>query len=190
MNKVDHFVDFISCPYFHQDVAFGMCKLKLESGEIIDMPNVICTVTRSTIVVHYLQFCKNEHCEPLSRSTLFRTLVVRQASQRKSMQGLDNMSAKGFAACQETENISKQLLQLGIERTWSQSITKQLTKAKQYLKTNYRVNCQEHDSLCVDHCRPFALSDPTDKDFRIKCGYNHSFICENCDNLNTTMNEL
>ena len=23
MNKVDHFVDFISCPYFHQDVAFG-----------------------------------------------------------------------------------------------------------------------------------------------------------------------
>jgi hypothetical protein len=81
MNKVDHFVDFINRPYFHQDVAFGMRKPKLESGETIDMPNVVRTVTRSTIVAQYLQFWKNEDFEPLSRSTLFRILEVRQASQ-------------------------------------------------------------------------------------------------------------
>jgi hypothetical protein len=79
MNKVDHFVDFINRPYFHQDVAFGMRKLKLESGETINMPNVVRTVTRSTIVAQYLQFCKNEDFEPLTRSTLFRILEVRQA---------------------------------------------------------------------------------------------------------------
>jgi hypothetical protein len=67
MNKVDHFVDFFNRPYFHQDVAFGMRKLKLENGETINMPNVVRTVTRSTIVAQYLQFCKNEDLEPLSR---------------------------------------------------------------------------------------------------------------------------
>ena len=29
MNKVDHFVDFVNRPYFHQDVAFGIRKIKL-----------------------------------------------------------------------------------------------------------------------------------------------------------------
>ena len=99
-------------------------------------------------------------------------------------------SAEGSAAFPEMNDILEQLVQVGVEKTWSQSITKRLNKAKQYLKTNYKVNCQENDSLYADHCRPFALSDPTDKDFRIKCGHNHSIICENCDNLNTTMNDL
>ena len=29
MEKVNHFVDFVNRPYFHQDVAFGIRKLKL-----------------------------------------------------------------------------------------------------------------------------------------------------------------
>ena len=32
MNKVDHFVDFINRPYFHQDVAFGMRKAASSAG--------------------------------------------------------------------------------------------------------------------------------------------------------------
>ena len=99
MTKVDHSVDFINRPYYHQDVAFGTRTLKFDSGESVSMPNVIRTVTRSTLVAQYLKYCKDENFDnPPSRSTLFRILEVREASQRKSMQGLDNTAAEGTTA--------------------------------------------------------------------------------------------
>ena len=89
--KLDHFLDFVNRPYFYQDVAFGTRKLTLNSGEKITMPNVIRKVTRATMIKQYLQFCEEEQFEPLSRATLFRVLEVREASQQKSLSGLDNI---------------------------------------------------------------------------------------------------
>ena len=77
--KLDHFLDFANRPYFYQDLSFRTRKLRLSSGEKITMPNVIRKVTRSTMVKQYLQFCEEEQFEPLSRSTLFRILEVREA---------------------------------------------------------------------------------------------------------------
>ncbi|CAH3132859.1 unnamed protein product [Pocillopora meandrina] len=85
MTKVDHFVEFINRPYFYQDVSHGIKFLKLDSGKTIKMPNVVRTVTRSTMISQYIQFCEEEKFEPLSRTTLFKILEVRQASQRKSL---------------------------------------------------------------------------------------------------------
>ena len=38
---MDHFADFGERPYFHQDVKYGMHKLKLDNGETLEMPNII-----------------------------------------------------------------------------------------------------------------------------------------------------
>jgi hypothetical protein len=58
-------------------------------------------------------------------------------------------SAEGSVAFQEMNDILEQLVEVGVEKTWSQSITKRLNKAKQYLKTNYKVNCQgKRQSVC------------------------------------------
>ena len=97
MSKVDHFVEFTNRPYFYQDISYGSKILILESGDRIEMPNVVRTVTRSTMVEQYLEYCKEQCHEPLSRSTLFKILEVREASQRKSLQGLDNTAADGAA---------------------------------------------------------------------------------------------
>ena len=105
MSKVDHFIKFVNRPYFYQDVSYGSKLLKLDNGETIKKPNVMRTVTRSTIISQYTQFCQEEKCEPLSRSTLFRILEVREASQRKSLQGLDNTAADGSAGFQMVEMI-------------------------------------------------------------------------------------
>ena len=83
MVKVDHFLEFANRPYFYQDVAYGSRKLTLDTGEKISMPNVIRTVTRSTMVHQYQSFCEEECFTPLSRSTLFKILDVREASQRR-----------------------------------------------------------------------------------------------------------
>ena len=158
-------------------------------GETIEMPNVVRTVTRSTMVAQYLAFCSEEY-EPLSRATLFRILEVREASQCKSLQGLDNIAADGSTAFTTMEEICERLAHWGVDMKWSQSIIKRLQKAKEYLKTDYKVHCQESESPCADHCRVFALSDPADKEFQIKCAHQHTMACENCDNLKSALQEI
>ena len=93
MSKVDHFVEFTNRPYFYQDVSHDNKILILESGNRIEMPNVVRTMTRSTMIEQYLEYCKEQCHEPLSRSTLSKILEVRWASQRKSLQGLGNTDA-------------------------------------------------------------------------------------------------
>ena len=86
------------------------------------MPNVVRTVTRSTMISQYLHFCQEEKCESLSRSTLFKILQVREASQRKSMQGLDNTAADGSAGFHTAEMIVDDLEKGGLNREWCAEI--------------------------------------------------------------------
>ena len=114
MGKVDHFVDFINRPYFYQDVSYGNKVLTLDNGVRIKMPNVVRILTRSTMIDQYLEYCKEQCHEPLSMSTLFKILEVRKASQRKSLQGLDNTAADGAAGFQTIETLGKK----GMEKQW------------------------------------------------------------------------
>ena len=59
------------------------------------MPNVVKIVGRSTMVEQSLKHCSENNFDPLARSTLFKILQVREASQRKSLQGLHNIAAGG-----------------------------------------------------------------------------------------------
>ena len=43
-NKVDHFLDFISSPNYIQDVAYGMRKMRMSTGEVLEIPNLVRTV--------------------------------------------------------------------------------------------------------------------------------------------------
>ena len=86
--KVDHFVE-LHHTHFYQDVAYGQKIIKLDSGEKIQMPNVVRTVTRSTMINQYFEFCKEGQFEPLSRSTLIKILEVWEDYQRMSHQGVD-----------------------------------------------------------------------------------------------------
>ena len=52
------------------------------------------------------------------------------------------------------------------------------------------MHCQENESPCADHCRAFALSDPVDKAFQVECSHQHTMLCENCENLKYTLEEI
>ena len=183
MSKVDHFVEFINRPYFYQDVSYGSRILKLDNGKTMEMPNVVRTVTRSTMISQYTQFCREENVEPLSRSTLFKILEVRQASQRKSLQGLDNTAADGSAAFYTVEMIVDNLEKGGLTKEWCGDVKEKLRDAKRYLKTGYRVYCKPEESPCPDHCRKFALSEENDSDYQEKCSHQHYEICKDCYKL-------
>jgi hypothetical protein len=190
MAKVDHFVEFVNRPYFYQDVSYGSKILNLESGEKIQMPNVVRTVTRATMINQYVEYCKEQEYEPLSRSTMFKILEVREASQRKSLQGLDNTAADGAAGFQTLETILESLEKGGMNKDWCSNTSRRLRDAKRYLKTDYRVNCKPDESECADHCRKFALSDENDPNFCQNCLHEHSTNCNDCQALKNTLREM
>ncbi|KAK3731075.1 hypothetical protein QZH41_007964 [Actinostola sp. cb2023] len=183
-------VDFYDQPYFYQDVAYGTRALKLKSGEELIMPNVIRTVTRSTMIEQYFKHCTEEEFEPLGRSTLFRILNVREASQRKSLQGLDNTAAGGSEAFETMHKLVDTLQDLGADSTWCKEARNGLMSGKRYLKTEYRAHCRVDESNCPDHCRHFALSDPQNKDFQDVCTHEHLGSCDECERLKKTIQSI
>ena len=187
--KLDHFMEFTSRPYFYQDVAFGSRTLKLESGEEMVMPNIVRTVARCTIINQYLDFCKEENFTPLSRATMWRILEVQEASQRKSLKGLDNTAADGAEGFEALYEIVDQLEEVGADKEWSSQTRKRLKDSKLYLKTTYRDHCQE-ESACPDHCRVFALSDAKDADYQTLCNHQHDHACRDCDSLKEVIQEI
>ena len=189
-NLVDHFIGFINRPYFYQDVAFGTRKLKLDNGEEITMPNVVRTVTRSTMISQYLIFCEEEKVVPLSRATLFRILKVREASQQRSLCGLDNTAAEGSAGFERIFKIVDDLQQMGEEKIWSEEMKKTIQDGKNYFKTEYRNHCQQDDSGCPDHCPKFALSDASDPDLKEQCEHEHTISCSQCDDVAICLDKI
>ena len=61
----------------------------------------------------------------------------------------------------------------GMEKQGCLRICQNLRDAERYLKTDYRVHCQEYQSTCVVHCRKFALSDPVDPELQHPCPHQH-----------------
>ena len=49
-------------PHFYQDVAYG--NKILDSGEKIQMPNVVRTLARSTKINQYFEFAKTSNWNP------------------------------------------------------------------------------------------------------------------------------
>ena len=74
--KVDHFLDFLSSPSSLQDVAYGTRTLKLESGQSLEIPNMVRTVISSHLARMYLNFCVESNFEPLRRSMLINIIKV------------------------------------------------------------------------------------------------------------------
>lgn len=191
MAKVDHFIDFVNRPYFYQDVAYGTRVIKLESGEKLAMPNIVRTVTRTTMINQYLQYCDEEKFSPLSTRTLYKILEVREASQRRSLQGLDNIATNGAAGFETLEKIVDDLKSLGAASKWCVQRKATLKACKRYLKTEYPINCREgQPSTCPDHCRNFALSDNSDDAFKVECNHVHDTVCNSCESLKTVLREV
>ena len=77
-----------------------------------------------------------------------------------------------------------------MEKQWCLRICQNLRDAKRYLKTDYRVHCQQHYSTCADHCRKFALSDPVDPELQHPCPHQHQSTCEQCQGLKNVLKEV
>jgi hypothetical protein len=120
--KLDHFLEFTTRPYYYPDVAFGCRSITLESGEELVMPNVVRTVAKCTIINQYLEYCEETSFQPISRSSTWSVLEVQEASQQKSLRGLDNTAADGADAFETLQRISDELEAVGATKDWCSQI--------------------------------------------------------------------
>lgn len=63
-----------------QDVAYGTCTIKLESGEEFVMPKVVRTVAKCTIINQHMDHCEEPEFQSISKSTIKRVLEVQEAT--------------------------------------------------------------------------------------------------------------
>ncbi|PFX14487.1 hypothetical protein AWC38_SpisGene21349 [Stylophora pistillata] len=101
--KLDHFLSFITSTHIVQDLPFGKKTMKLSSNTEIEVPNVVRSLIPEHMVPQYLSYCSEVDFIPMSRSTLLKVLSVCSTSARKSLQGLDYVSAAGAKAFDELE---------------------------------------------------------------------------------------
>ncbi len=72
---------------------------------------------------------------------MWRVLEVQEASQRKSLRGLDNTAAEETDAFDTLQRIINELEAVGAAKDWCTQIRKKLRQGKIYLKTTYRDHC-------------------------------------------------
>ena len=175
--KLDHFIEFSNHPYFYQDVSYGTQVLKLESGERLAMPNVIRTVTKSTLISEYQKHCTKTEFSLLSHATLFRILNVREACQRKSLHGLDNTAADGSSAFDSMENILNSLQEASNEKiSWYEQTRKSLRASKKYLKTDFRCIARRLKAHALTIAGSMRLVIPKIRNFR-NCAATSTPLC-------------
>ena len=135
--QLDHFLSFITSPHLVQDLPFGEKTLKLSTGQVINVPNVIRTMIPQRIARQYVQYCSESGFVPFSERTMLRILSECSASVRKSLQGLDYIAAEGTRAF----DVLSELISQVNEAAWeTRAVLQEALKAgKLYLKGDYKV---------------------------------------------------
>lgn len=137
--QLDHFLTFITSPHVVQDLPFGQRNLQLSNGKIVETPNVIREMVKERTIKQYCKFCEENNFKPFRYATMHRILTACSASVRKSLQGLDYISAEGSSAFDELSIITDKLTDRNLDPCKGQKLQKSLKEGKQYLKTDYKV---------------------------------------------------
>ena len=139
--KLDHFLSFLTSSNVIQDLPFGEKTLVLSTKVKLQVPNVIRAMIPESIVKQYQSYCKENAFQPMSRSTLCRIMKVCSATVRKSLQGLDYVSADGAKSFDDLVEVAQKLgNDFGKGLSWANDKIDKLKNAKRYLKSDYKVS--------------------------------------------------
>ncbi|CAF3184131.1 unnamed protein product, partial [Rotaria sp. Silwood2] len=190
-DQIAHFIQYILSPHITTDMPFGEKIIKLSSGDSIIVPNTIRNLLPTRIIQTYKEYCKecDEEFKPLSDTCLFEILNGCSASNRKSLQGLDNFACDGSNAFDMLKNLCDELTAYGVPISKTVDLKKKLHNSRNNLKNNYKLHI-EFSSETADHCLKYGLSDRRDSDWQEHCSHFHNMECDQCVMLNSTLNDI
>ena len=189
---IEHFLDFLFDTQL-QTMSWGKMKMTFSDKHVEELAPVLCTNIPSHIIHLYYSYCRNEvdpNFKPLSFSTLWRILEELPTKTKKSMSGLDDYMADGLQGVTDLQDLLSTLKDSGLSNDLSKQYKSNIEDAKQYLKGQYPINVSNQSSLCADHCRIFALSDPKKKMFNKSCDHEHLQECSSCNQLDMIFHNL
>ncbi|CAF1498775.1 unnamed protein product [Adineta steineri] len=181
-NRLEFFFDFLFSSGLVQDVAHGTTFLRFDRGDKVLVPHVVRTMMKNHVYQVYYQHCiQTGHARPLSRSTVYRLLGTCKMQQKKTMCGLDSFAVDGNNGFDILENLVKDL---EFSKNEEKNMLQLIHLSRNYLKFEYQQNVNDDDTNCATHCRLFALSYPTDKNFKSNCHHtDHAMSCIKCNAL-------
>ena len=121
------------------------------------MAHTILTTKYSHASVFYIESYENTQLQPSSELSLFRILEGIKPSQRKSLYGLDGITASGINGFEKLRGVAVSFS--------NQDIFKMLEIAKRYLKTRFQLNCKMESQIAT-HFKAHALSYPENKSLK------------------------
>ena len=106
-------------------------------------------------------------------------------SQRKSLAGLDDITATGMNAFDLLENVAKG------PHANDPELLISVQKGRRYLKTQYQLNCSTDSEIASHNCY-FALSDHNDERLQERSAVNNdpSKVCTECFGLYKALQEI
>ena len=153
-DKCEHFIQFLFSSGLLQDVAYGVTKLKFDSGSEQTIPHAVLTTRYSHAIAFYLQICKDADFQPLSERSLSRILNALKPSQRKCLSGLDDITAAGMTGF---DKLIKFITDCKRDKAFVKETVGKLEAGRRYLKTVYQTRCSM-DSTIATHNSVFGLS--------------------------------
>jgi hypothetical protein len=186
--QIAHFIDFIISSHICIDMPFGEKTLKLSNGTELHVPNSIRSIIPTKIIQQYYLYCQ-QMCfgfEALESSSLCKILEICKASTQQAFQGLNNFVADGSKAFLGLTKLVDTLTIGGGEK---KRLTNDLKRAKQYLKSDFKVHVSR-SSCIADHCISFALSDSKSLCFQSQCDHQHDEQCIECVMIRSTLFDI
>ncbi len=192
--KVENFVAFLTLPTNMVSLPFGIHKLKLKSGEVLEVPSVIRVMSKTRTINKYYKYLVETNTNDtyyLSRSTLERIMDACTAGVRKTTQGLDNYTFLGVEAVDLlTDLLTQSAEKFQLDRQWIDEQKTSLMEAKHYIKADFKMHLKK-SSKVAKHCMSWALSDPNDQHFlHHENDHTHDYVCPHCSSVQTTIQEI
>ena len=184
--KVRHFADFLLSSGAIQKIAYRTTVLKFEEIEAQRIPKVVLTVMKSHAICLYRKYCESLNYISVSDSSLYIFLSELKLNQRKTLSGLDNITAAGLSAINNlTELVKKDRLTITSDK--KRQLLLKIKNMTNYIKLKYCINCLQIFDGTNSHCPIYAASDPKCDKLSQKCTELHNKSCSDCCNTNKTI---
>ena len=177
-DKCRDFLEFLFSSGILQDVAYGVTNLVYDDGSKQTVPHAVLTTRFSHAISFYIEICIEINFKPLSESSLWRILRSLKPSQRKSLSGLDDITADGMNGFSKLSEYLSSLKKY-------KDLVDQLERGKRYLKMEYQSHCSM-DSTIKSHNPRYALSTPEEEE----CLDIGEDVCLDCYSLMSVLQKI
>ena len=157
-------------------VAWGTTKIKLDRGDVIEIPKEVLQAKKAHIIHQHKTHCRDMLLKPLSDRTLRYILDDINASEQEALSGIDDIVKDAREAWIKLEEL---LPFFKLSKEDRNNILISIKQSKLYLKTLF-INhcCNPKRTMRCTHCTVYSLSQHGGIYHNEKCNHSHTEFCE------------